>query len=175
MSGYFCSCLSCTNTRQSRWRRRLWMQSTVDIIIVNWNSSSSLQRCLESLVNVNRSRWVLSRVVIVDNASDDGCSEVVRRFPVQLIQNRVNRGFGVACNAGARNSQATYLLFLNPDILLRPDTIDKVTRLMDEPGHTRTGICGVRLSDEHGNPALCCSRFPTVGSLLAEMTGLDRL
>jgi N-acetylglucosaminyl-diphospho-decaprenol L-rhamnosyltransferase len=152
------------------------MLPAIDIIIVNWKSSSFLQGCLASLVDSAHAQYNLMRIVVVDNGSEDNCAEVVSKVPGAVFhQNSSNPGFAVACNVGASGSRADFLLFLNPDTHVQPDAIDKVVSVMNRPENTHVGICGIRLYDESGRQSLCCSRFPTTWSLFLEMTGLDRI
>jgi N-acetylglucosaminyl-diphospho-decaprenol L-rhamnosyltransferase len=152
------------------------MLPAVDIIIVNWKSSSSLQGCLANLVDSARAQHNLTRIVVVDNGSEDNCAEVVSKVPGAVFhQNSSNRGFAVACNIGASESRADFLLFLNPDTHVQPDAIDKVVSVMNRPETAHLGIAGIQLYDESGKQSLCCSRFPTTWSLFLEMTGFDRI
>jgi hypothetical protein len=43
----------------------------VAIIIINWNSGEQLRQCLASIEDANRNNFTLSRVCVVDNASQD--------------------------------------------------------------------------------------------------------
>ena len=115
------------------------MQPTIDVIIVNWNSNEPLQTCLTSLFHSSCDNFAFSRIVVVDNSSEEDCREVVSRFPgVRLFHNASNLGFAAACNQGARYSDARYLLFLNPDTALRPDALAKVAAFVEQPGRTPT-------------------------------------
>src|SRR5436305_1756817 len=80
------------------------MDSSVDIIIVNWNSARQLSDCLESIATTRQEGVSLQRVVVVDNASTDQSLAGLDRFPLplELIRNETNRGFAAACNQGAR-------------------------------------------------------------------------
>jgi N-acetylglucosaminyl-diphospho-decaprenol L-rhamnosyltransferase len=152
------------------------MHPAIDIIIVNWNSSASLQSCLASLFASARCQYDLTRIVVVDNGSEDDCADVVSQFGgVELRQNSSNHGFAAACNNGAKGSRADYLLFLNPDTEVETDAMDKVVSVISRPENAGVGICGIRLQDQAGRPSLSCSRFPTTWSLVLEMSGLDRL
>src|SRR5436190_19611147 len=90
----------------------------LSVIIVNWNSVDYLQGCLSSLYSGAAS--LDFEVVVVDNASYDGASELLRReFPrVKFIQCAENRGFAAANNVGVTHSSGRTLLFLNPDTAL---------------------------------------------------------
>ena len=58
-----------------------------------------------------------AHVVIVDNASTDGCADALaKRLPAAaLIRNTVNKGFGSANNQGVALVNTPYALLLNPD------------------------------------------------------------
>jgi GT2 family glycosyltransferase len=153
------------------------MTASLDIVIVNWNAGSQLRACLESIVTRQQACFVLGRVVVVDNASSDGSTNGLDALalPLTVIRNLENRGFGAACNQGAANGQADYLLFLNPDVVLRVDSLDKPIHWMQQPENAQVGICGIQLMDEQGDVSRTCARFPTVGRYYAKMFGLDRL
>jgi GT2 family glycosyltransferase/glycosyltransferase involved in cell wall biosynthesis len=86
-----------------------------------------------------------------------------------------NRGFGAACNIGAAGSTADYLLFLNPDTVLDRDTLSGAVAFMEIEGNAQIAASTVRLRDSSGVTQRCCARFPTVGRMVAQSIGLDRL
>ncbi len=152
------------------------MQPSLDVVIVTWKTAGPLRNCLGTLFASNRAGFAFGRVTVVDNASADDCSAVVDRFPgVSLIVNSVNRGFAAACNAGAAGGCGDYILFLNPDVLLSPGALETVVRYFEKPEARAVGICGIRLLNPQGQPALSCSRFPTPRSIILETSGLTSL
>lgn len=153
------------------------MRAGLDIVIVNWNTGDHLRECLASILAAKRETFHLDRVVIVDNASaDDSCDRLPHNaLPLQVIHNKVNRGFAAACNQGALETNSSYILFLNPDTRLYPDTLSDTLAFMEHPTQATTGICGVKLLDEEANLASACSRFPTLTTFVYHMLGLSRL
>jgi GT2 family glycosyltransferase len=149
----------------------------VDIVIVNWNTGSHLQACLDSVSRVSRAAHEIGRVTVVDNASSDGSADGLDHLtlPLRVIRSDRNLGFAAACNLGALGSTADYLLFLNPDCRLFRETLSTVTRFMGSDAAAELGICGVQLVDRDGKPTVSCSRFPTLRMMFGKMTGLDRL
>jgi GT2 family glycosyltransferase len=150
------------------------MQSLIKVIIVNWNAGDQLSHCLSSLY-----RLLLKDIfeaIVVDNGSTDGSSASCLNFAnVELLHAGQNLGFGKACNLGARDAQAKYLLFLNPDAAVFPKTLEKVLAYMQEPAHSDVGICGVQLLDESGLVSRSCARFPTPWGFAAHAFGVDKL
>ncbi len=152
------------------------MTPSLDIVIVNWNTGDQLRDCLGSIATAALDGFVLNRVVVVDNGSQDGSAERLADLPVPLTLccNRENRGFAAACNQGARGSHADYLLFLNPDVRLYADSLARPLRFMEEPANRRVGICGIQLVDEDGWVDRSCARFPSPGMFVGKMLGLTR-
>lgn len=106
----------------------------------------------------------------------DGSKRSIEAFPgVTLIRTEANLGFAKACNLGAQHTTAEYLLFLNPDAALYPDTLSKVTAYMQAPENAVVGICGVQLLDEAGQVSRCCARFPKALSMVAHALGLGHI
>ena len=143
----------------------------MDIVIVNWNAGPQLKDCIDSLAGIKD-----VRVIVVDNASTDGSEKALVNHPsVKLIRSNENLGFGKACNLGARHADGDFLLFLNPDASVFPNTLDKALAFMQDPRHSDVGICGVQLKDHTGHVARSCSRFPTPLGFVVHALGLDRL
>ena len=86
-----------------------------DIIIINYNSSKYLRKCLESLSISGVSK---KNIWIIDNNSDDKTSDdmtIWSEYSEHNIYNMKNVGFTAACNQGISLTKAKYVLLLNPD------------------------------------------------------------
>jgi N-acetylglucosaminyl-diphospho-decaprenol L-rhamnosyltransferase len=151
------------------------MTGSTHIVVVNWNTGDYLRECLQSIVLADGDDAEVTRVTVIDNASADGSAADLDDLdlPLEVVHNDSNVGFAAACNQGAEGSEADYLLFLNPDTRLFPDTLAVVTGFMDSERAARIGICGAQVLDPDGGPAISCARFPTLPVLFGKMTGLD--
>jgi GT2 family glycosyltransferase/glycosyltransferase involved in cell wall biosynthesis len=148
----------------------------LDIVIVNWNAGALLRTCLESLAGSACHGLLLDRVVVVDNASCDISLEaLVRPAPQVTIRNARNVGFAAACNQGAAGSTADYLLFLNPDVILDPDSLAGAIAFMEAKENQEIDISGIRLRDAEGRTQRCCARFPTPARMVGHAVALDKL
>ena len=145
--------------------------TAVDIIIVNWNSGDWLRRCVDSIRE--HGKTLLGRVIVVDNGSVDGSDRVeTDTLPLEIVRTGENLGFGKACNLGVGRGHAPYVLFLNPDAALLPDTLENAVSFMERPENAGIGVCGAKLLDENGEVHRHCANLPTVGMFLAAATGL---
>lgn len=153
------------------------LKPKLDVVVVNWNAGKALRQCLESLAAAAQDGFDLNQVVVVDNGSSDGSASQLRgiALPLTIIENGENRGFAAACNQGARNSQADYLLFLNPDTVVFGDTLAKSMQWMASQEAETVGILGVQLLDDDGKVSRSCARFPKASMFLAKMLGLNRV
>jgi GT2 family glycosyltransferase len=148
---------------------------TVDVVIVNWNTGAYLRACLGAVAASTRSRFELESVVVVDNASTDDSLDHLDGIdlPLTVIRNAENRGFGTASNQGAAEGSADFVLLLNPDTRVAPDTIDRTVAFMVEPGNAEIGICGTRMVGDDGEEEYSCWRFPTFSIWVGKLTGLS--
>jgi len=139
----------------------------LSIIIVNWNSSKYLENCLKSIID-NTCRFPFE-VIVVDNASYDGCVEVVERYSriAKLIQSDKNLGFARANNLGYHHSKGRSLLFLNPDTEIFGDTLNKMhDTLLSIPD---IGGLGCKVLNTDGSiQTSCIQAFPTITNQLLD-------
>ncbi len=114
-------------------------------------------------------------MVFVDNASRDASCALIRsEYPdSQLISNSENIGFGRANNQALALASGRYVLLLNTDAFLAPDSLTKTVAYMD--ANPNCGILGVRLEGRDGVLQPCCRYFPTPWNAFLLRTGLDRV
>jgi GT2 family glycosyltransferase len=117
---------------------------TIDIILVNYNSTDLL---LRSLGSIYESLGDFSaQVIVCDNGSRDGVERVASLFPhVLLIEKRANCGFAKAVNFGLRRGNAPYVVLLNPDTDVANDFFNAALTFMAE--NEDVGILGPRILD----------------------------
>ncbi|MEO6823812.1 MAG: glycosyltransferase family 2 protein [Nitrosospira sp.] len=97
--------------------------------MVNYNAGQFLADCIHSALSQ------VSEVLVVDNASTDLSLELcAQHFPeepkLRIIRNAVNVGFAAACNMGIAQAKEPYVLFLNPDCILGPDSLQRMVQVL---------------------------------------------
>ena len=146
----------------------------IDIVIVNWNSGPQLYNCILSIER--NGSGLFRKIIVVDNGSSDQSLKNLDEFEdLLLVKKKDNLGFAKACNVGAQFAEGKYILFLNPDAMLYEDTLDKTLTFMDHPQNSHIGICGVRLLDDQGLPAVSAARFPTLRVMLGTSLNLSKI
>jgi len=130
----------------------------LDIIIVNYNSTDYLLRCLRSVYDTLNGLSV--RVFVQDNASEDNVERVKLTFPdVILSENTSNIGYSRAVNNAIKKGGAPYVVILNPDTRVTEGFFDCVLSYMDENKHT--GILGPKVLNHDGSIQGSARSFPT--------------
>jgi N-acetylglucosaminyl-diphospho-decaprenol L-rhamnosyltransferase len=149
----------------------------LDIVIVDYNTGELVFDCLASIAAHRPESARLGRVVVVDNAASikDLGGEKLEGLPVSLVRNEKNKGFAAGCNQGAAPSRADYLLFLNPDTRLMPDSLDLPIRFLEDPENRRFGIVGISLRGPDGETARTCSHPLRLTHFINKLFALDRL
>lgn len=147
----------------------------VSIIIVNWNGGSFVRDCLESIYCTSVD--IGFEAIVVDNNSSDGSPDTVREiFPqVELVRNTKNLGFARAANQGIERSKGAYILLLNPDIRVEPNSLRRMVDFLDQ--RPEVGAVGGKLvgPDKRGEARRYYNRFPTVGQVLLNYTALGKI
>jgi glycosyltransferase involved in cell wall biosynthesis len=86
---------------------------SVSVIVPVYNGEATIERCIESLVDQDypRQRY---EIIVVDNNSTDGTVEIVRRYPVLLLEER-RPGPGAARNRGLAQARGEIIAFTDAD------------------------------------------------------------
>ena len=134
--------------------------TALSVFIVTYNSAPLLRSCLDSL----RTQTLAGdfEIIVVDNASRDESVAIIRaEYPeVQLIASDVNLGFGNANNKALTLAQGRYLVLLNPDAELQPDTLERALRHMEETADA--GMGGGLLQGTQGEWQPSARLFPSL-------------
>jgi GT2 family glycosyltransferase len=118
--------------------------SVVAITIVTFNSSRFIRRCLEYALSQDHPHTI---VVIIDNASSDGTSEILKDFEsrARIVYNRTNVGFAGGQNQAIALADADWSLTLNPDCRLTRGFLSELLAAAEADG-TIGSVCGKLLA-----------------------------
>jgi GT2 family glycosyltransferase len=111
----------------------------VSIIWVNYNSSKILNIVKASLLSIKKLNYKNYELIIVDNASTDGSFEQIKSYlnniglKAKIIRTKRNLGFTGGNNIGylMRNPKSKYIVLLNNDAMVYPDSLTKMVQAME--------------------------------------------
>ena len=120
------------------------MSGLVSIILINFNGLADLPGCLRS---VKSQDYRDIELIMIDNDSSDGSTEILREFAddpesrerfagdsPRLIANESNTGFSPALNQGIRESTGDLVMPLNTDIVLEEGFVSSLVSAVGEEG-----------------------------------------
>lgn len=125
------------------------MNAAIAAIVVTYQSGSTIDACLSRL----RQAQDIAEIRVIDNGSLDGTLDIVQRHAshdprVRFVGNPDNPGFAAANNQGVTDSQSPWLAFINPDLMIEPDTLTELRSRGEVLGDC---LLGVEQVDEHGH------------------------
>jgi GT2 family glycosyltransferase len=144
--------------------------ATVDVVIVTFDTREITLDCASRIADAD------ARVIIVDNGSTDGTRETFEARGLTVVRFDEGVGFAQACNAGTAVGDSPLVLFLNSDVLARPGALRILLDALD--ARVDAVAAGGRLVDpgsDDTQPAYAPQRYPGVWTLVARVTGLERL
>ena len=110
----------------------------LSIIILSYNVKKLLLDCLAS-IGQHRD-W---EIIVADNGSTDGTTKAVK----QAFSTGGNLGFAAGNNVGIKKSAGEFILLLNPDTIVYPNTIETVLKYMQNHPEVGAATCRVELPD----------------------------
>jgi GT2 family glycosyltransferase len=145
----------------------------LSIIILNYNTKDLLHRCLQSVFNSITSFEL--EVIVADNGSTDGSVEMVRlQFPkTKIVENGGNLGFAGGNNPAMKISAGRYVLLLNSDTEVRPDTFEQCIKYLET--HKDVGILGCKVLLPNGKlHEASRRRFPDPANAFLRLFGFRK-
>lgn len=106
----------------------------ISVLIVTWNSEKFIAECLHSVLHQS---YPSIEVIVIDNRSSDSTPQIIKeRFPLlTFIENEKNLGYCRANNLGLKKASGEYVLFLNSDVILEKDYVEKALKGFHKSEH----------------------------------------
>ena len=145
----------------------------VNVIVITRNTRDLTLEAIRSVLG--NSDGLEAEILVVDNGSSDGTSEVLHQnFPlVRYLRSETNLGFAKAVNWAAREASGEFLLLLNSDAALRPGALASAIEWIR--ANPRCGIAGAQLLNSDGSLQNSIANFPTLATELLNKSLLRRL
>lgn len=147
----------------------------VSVIIVSYNTRDYTVKAMQTALDSQGFAKDQLEVIMIDNNSPDDSVEYTKKnLPaVKVIANKDNKGFGGGNNQGAEIATGKYLLLLNPDAFLAPDSLRIMVDIMEK--HDDIVSVGPQLRFVDGAMQQSAGYLPTPMRVMAWMWWLDKL
>jgi hypothetical protein len=143
------------------------------VAIVHYRAEELCRECVQRLRSSSLSDFA---VVIVDNGSDRplGGFDDDPRFRLEAPGRNLGYAGGVNLALERLPSSMPYVLLLNADVMVDPETIGSVLDVMEAEPEIGAATCRLLLPSGEIDPA-CRRSEPTVVSALAKQLGISRI
>ncbi len=123
----------------------------VTVVIPAYNEETNIGNVLKVLVGID----ILDEIIVVDDGSSDGTSEIAKSYGIKVIKLKENLGKGGAMMVGAKSASHPLILFLDADLIgLKVEHINDLIQPVIQDGYMMTvGIF------EHGRIATDLAQF----------------
>lgn len=145
----------------------------ISVVIPSYNNKDLLKETLGHLFSQIYPKDKFE-IIVIDDGSSDGTEEIVKKIseksPCQLKYYRQeNKGPGAARNHGVKKSKYDIIMFMDSDILFRPDSLERAILMFKENGLDMYGMCplwdsNTRLADIKNSQLI--RHFSTPGALI---------
>lgn len=107
----------------------------IDIIIPVYNVEPYLRRCLNSILKQTYRHW---RAICIDDGSTDGCPAILEEYAAKdsrfMVVHQANGGLSHARNEGMALADAEYVMFVDSDDFIHPQTLELAVKLIERDG-----------------------------------------
>lgn len=155
----------------------------VSIIIVSYGTSKLTTEAVESIEKCYPQEVASGtyEVLVSDNNSPDDTVEALRNYKetstiklLMILDNKKNLGFAKGNNIAVKRAKGRYILFLNPDTVVRPHTIAELVKFMDH--HKDAGAVTCQIDVPTGGIDEASHRgFPTPWNAFTHFSGLEKI
>lgn len=141
-------------------------------IIVTYNSAGFISRLLESIGDSHKDLSGI-KIIIADNDSSDKTLDVIKKSPIKYYLREIpkNMGFAAGINAGAKNANGEYLVFINPDTKFIKGSVWDMVKIFET--NKNVGIVGGKLIKEDRTPEKSTGKVFGLLETIIMSLGLD--
>jgi len=113
-------------------------QPTLSIISVNWNGLEYLTKLVKSIKDHTKDY----ELIIVDNNSEDGSVEWLKKQDTKNVFLKENTGWVGGINEGLKHATGEYICFINNDIEVKEGWFEGMVKHFDDPENEKIGMVG---------------------------------
>ncbi len=101
----------------------------ISVVIPVYNGGAKLLECISALTAL---KYSTLEIVVVDDGSTEDIASVADQVGARVLRLSRNSGPAAARNWGARHTRGDIIFFVDADVVLAPDAIERVERVFQE-------------------------------------------
>lgn len=120
----------------------------ISIIAPAYNEEKSIGKCLESILNQDYKGEM--EIIAVNDGSSDRTAEIISKYPVKLLDLKVNGGKANALNKAIEIAKGDILVFTDSDSYMAPNAVSSLVKCLNENKEAQMVAGNVFIHDDHG-------------------------
>ncbi len=142
----------------------------VSVIVPVYNGEKQIRACIEALLNQSypKSRY---EILIVDNGSTDATAELVKKYPVRLLEEREIQSSYAARNKGIRNARGEILAFIDSDCVATSTWVEEGVEILNSES---ADLVGGKVEFVYSKDRTTAELFDSITSMQIESDIKDR-
>jgi len=101
----------------------------VSVIVPAYNEEKNIARLIESLLDLDYPKEILE-IIIIDNNSNDRTKEIIKQYPVKLLEEKDIQSSYAARNKGIQNAKNEILAFVDSDCIATPQWVKEGVKVL---------------------------------------------
>jgi len=102
---------------------------TVSVIVPAYNAEKDIANLIESLLDLDYPKELLE-IIIIDNNSNDRTKEILKRYPVKLLEEKNIQSSYAARNKGVQNAKNEIIAFIDSDCVATPQWVKEGVKVL---------------------------------------------
>lgn len=100
----------------------------LSLIIPLYNGENYIEQCLDAALLQDYPNY---EIIVVDDASTDDSLSLIEKYSVEIVRMSQNSGAAAARNAGAKQADSKYCVFIDSDVVIPRDALSRIKRSHD--------------------------------------------
>jgi len=144
-------------------------------IILNYKNPELTVKSVNYLERSSEKLGINTQIIVVDNSASETAETLNNLLDndVTVIENIKNMGFSRANNQGIKLSKGEYILLLNNDAFINPETLINGIKYLEN--HSECGVWSPKLVGEDGEFQVSCAKLPSIKGLIGEYIRFNNL
>ena len=92
------------------------MKPDVSVIVAAYNEEETIGRCIKSLLS---QAYTKKEIIVVNDGSTDRTGNIAKKYPVRLLDNKRNMGFGFSVNRAIKTAKGSIVIIFHADHVLK--------------------------------------------------------
>ena len=119
----------------------------ISVAMTTFNGEKYIEKQIESILNQSLS---VDEIIICDDGSTDNTIELMKKYNVQIIQNKKNLGYKLNFKKAMEKCKGDYIFLCDQDDIWKKDKVKEMISIMEKNRNIHVLASSFEYIDENG-------------------------